>query len=207
MSKINLPGPDKKIRFAVVGCGRIASNHFESLKWHADRAELVAVCDSDPRALQVAVEKTGARSFRSLDELLDARMIDAVVLCTPSGLKQNRRNATPRIAKSAIESGWFGRICMVVINVLWARPQSYYDSAKWRGTWEFDGGALMNQASHNVNLLDWLLWRHSPATFRSTRQPSGSDGALARWDRSTSRCLRIRRTSKAHSRFSGRKVL
>src|SRR6185437_13349362 len=41
--------------------------------------------------------------------------------------------------------------------VFWTRPQSYYDSAAWRGTWEFDGGAFMNQASHYVDLLDWLI--------------------------------------------------
>ena len=46
---------------------------------------------------------------------------------------------------------------MVSVNVFWNRPQSYYDSAKWRGTWEFDGGAFMNQASHYVDLLDWLI--------------------------------------------------
>ena len=46
---------------------------------------------------------------------------------------------------------------MVHINVLWARPQEYYDSAKWRGTWEMDGGAFMNQASHYVDLLEWLI--------------------------------------------------
>jgi UDP-N-acetyl-2-amino-2-deoxyglucuronate dehydrogenase len=56
-----------------------------------------------------------------------------------------------------MEAGRFGRIYMVVINVFWSRPQSYYDSAKWRGTWEFDGGALMNQASHYVDLVDWLV--------------------------------------------------
>lgn len=46
---------------------------------------------------------------------------------------------------------------MVNLNVFWARPQEYYDSAAWRGTWEFDGGAFMNQASHYVDLLDWLI--------------------------------------------------
>ena len=46
---------------------------------------------------------------------------------------------------------------MVNINVFWTRPQEYYDTAKWRGTWEFDGGAFMNQASHYVDLLDWLV--------------------------------------------------
>jgi UDP-N-acetyl-2-amino-2-deoxyglucuronate dehydrogenase len=56
-----------------------------------------------------------------------------------------------------VEQGRFGRIYMVNINVFWTRPQEYYDSARWRGTWEFDGGAFMNQASHYVDLLDWLI--------------------------------------------------
>ncbi|MGH8185486.1 MAG: Gfo/Idh/MocA family protein, partial [Steroidobacteraceae bacterium] len=72
-------------------------------------------------------------------------------------VKQNRRNATLQLLKQAAEKGRFGRIYMVTINVFWSRPQSYYDSAKWRGTWEFDGGALMNQASHYVDLVDWLI--------------------------------------------------
>ena len=72
-------------------------------------------------------------------------------------VKQNRRNATLQLVKRAVEKGRFGRIFMVNINVFWTRPQSYYDSADWRGTWEFDGGAFMNQASHYVDLLDWLI--------------------------------------------------
>ncbi|HEY6823126.1 MAG TPA: Gfo/Idh/MocA family oxidoreductase [Steroidobacteraceae bacterium] len=72
-------------------------------------------------------------------------------------VKQNRRNATLQLLKRAVEQKRFGRIYMVALNVFWSRPQSYYDSARWRGTWEFDGGALMNQASHYVDLLDWLI--------------------------------------------------
>jgi UDP-N-acetyl-2-amino-2-deoxyglucuronate dehydrogenase len=72
-------------------------------------------------------------------------------------IKQNRRNRTLQLLKHAVDAGRFGRIYMVTINVFWSRPQSYYDSAKWRGTWEFDGGAFMNQASHYVDLLDWLV--------------------------------------------------
>ncbi len=59
--------------------------------------------------------------------------------------------------KRPVEKGRFGGIFMVTINVSWSRPQSYYDSAKWRGTGEFDGGALMNQASHYIDLADWLI--------------------------------------------------
>ena len=72
-------------------------------------------------------------------------------------VKQNRRNATLQLLKRAVDEGRFGRIYMVAINVFWSRPQSYYDSAAWRGTWEFDGGAFMNQASHYIDLLDWLI--------------------------------------------------
>lgn len=72
-------------------------------------------------------------------------------------VKQNRRNSTLQLLKRAVDEGRFGRIYMVHLNVFWTRPQDYYDSAKWRGTWELDGGAFMNQASHYVDLLDWLI--------------------------------------------------
>jgi UDP-N-acetyl-2-amino-2-deoxyglucuronate dehydrogenase len=72
-------------------------------------------------------------------------------------VKQNRRNATLQLLKKAIEAKRFGKIYMVNLNVFWTRPQSYYDQGKWRGKWEFDGGAFMNQASHYVDLIDWLI--------------------------------------------------
>jgi UDP-N-acetyl-2-amino-2-deoxyglucuronate dehydrogenase len=204
------PVVDRKVRFALAGCGRIAANHFESLARHADRAELVAVCDTAPDALAAAQERTGARGYGRYSEMLAAlttdqgsgRGADCVVLTTPSGLhpqqaieaagsglhvmtekpmatrwadglamvkacdeagvrlfvvKQNRRNRTLQLLREAIQGGRFGRIYMVTVNVFWSRPQSYYDSADWRGTWEFDGGAFMNQASHYIDLLDWLI--------------------------------------------------
>jgi UDP-N-acetyl-2-amino-2-deoxyglucuronate dehydrogenase len=193
---------DRKVRFALAGCGRIANNHFEAIKKHSERCELVDVCDVDPVALEAAANRTGARGHASLTAMLASSKADCVVLATPSGLhpsqaaeaaragkhvmtekpmatrwtdglqmvrscdeagvhlfvvKQNRRNATLQLLKRAVEKGRFGRVHMVTINVFWSRPQSYYDSAKWRGTWEFDGGALMNQASHYVDLIDWLV--------------------------------------------------
>lgn len=72
-------------------------------------------------------------------------------------VKQNRHNATLHLLKEAIDGNHFGRIYSVAVNVFWTRPQEYYDSADWRGTWEFDGGAFMNQASHYIDLLDWLI--------------------------------------------------
>jgi UDP-N-acetyl-2-amino-2-deoxyglucuronate dehydrogenase len=193
---------DRRIKFAIVGCGRISANHFGALAEHKDNAELVAVCDIDSGALRKATAQQGVPGYSSLGELLQKADADVVVLCTPSGLhpqqaiqiagagrhvmtekpmatrladgkrmvqvcdsegvhlfviKQNRLNPTLQLLKSAVTKKRFGRIYMVNVNVFWTRPQSYYDSAKWRGTWEFDGGAFMNQASHYVDLLDWLI--------------------------------------------------
>ena len=192
----------RKIRVAIVGCGRISKNHFASIKTHTDNIELIAVCDIDPNALASAVKEQCVNGYQYLEDMLKQENLDMVVLCTPSGLhsaqaqmaahskinvmtekpmatrwldgvdmvkacdkagirlfvvKQNRRNATLQLLKHAVEKKRFGRIYMVNINVFWTRPQEYYDSAKWRGTWEFDGGAFMNQASHYVDLLDWLI--------------------------------------------------
>jgi UDP-N-acetyl-2-amino-2-deoxyglucuronate dehydrogenase len=214
-----------------VGCGRIADKHFEALERHAERAELVAVCDSDGRALERAVARTQAEGFASLEQLLARSNADAVILATPSGLhaaqtiqaaeagrhvitekpmatrwehgkamveacdragvqlfvvKQNRRNATIRALKGAIDRGRFGRIHMVTVNVFWCRPQSYYDSAPWRGTWEFDGGAFMNQASHYVDLLDWLIGPVASvsaftATLERRIEVEDTGAAIVRW--------------------------
>ncbi len=71
-------------------------------------------------------------------------------------VKQNRYNQTLQILKRQIQAKRFGKIFMISVNVFWQRPQSYYDKDKWRGTWELDGGALMNQASHYVDLIYWL---------------------------------------------------
>ena len=88
--------------------------------------------------------------------------LNMVKACDGAGVrlfvvKQNRFNDTLQLLKHAVDEKRFGRIYLANVNVLWSRPQSYYDQAKWRGTWEFDGGAFMNQASHYIDMLDWLL--------------------------------------------------
>ena len=72
-------------------------------------------------------------------------------------VKQNRLNPTMQLLKQAIDAGRFGRIFMCTVNVFWTRPQSYYDDAPWRGRWDLDGGAFLNQASHYVDMVDWLV--------------------------------------------------
>ncbi len=102
----------------------------------------------------VITEKPMATRWRDGVAMLDACDKAEVFLFV---VKQNRRNATLQALKQAIEQDRFGKIYMVNINVFWTRTQEYYDQAPWRGTWEYDGGAFMNQASHYIDLLHWLI--------------------------------------------------
>ncbi|MCP5172551.1 MAG: Gfo/Idh/MocA family oxidoreductase [Porticoccaceae bacterium] len=192
----------RKIRIAIVGCGRISKNHFASIEKHNDNLELVAFCDNDKEVLKKHEELYGRNGYQKLEDMLEKEDLDLISICTPSGIhadqtilaakygvhvmtekpmatrwndgirmvkacdeagvrlfvvKQNRRNTTLQLLKRAINEKRFGKINMVHLNVFWTRPQEYYDQAAWRGTWEFDGGAFMNQASHYVDLLDWLI--------------------------------------------------
>ena len=72
-------------------------------------------------------------------------------------VKQNRLNPTLQLLKAAVDGGRFGAVHLVTVNVFWTRPQSYYDDAPWRGRWDLDGGAFLNQASHYVDMVDWLV--------------------------------------------------
>lgn len=102
----------------------------------------------------VVCEKPMAITLSAADKLVEA--------CDDAGVrlfvvKQNRLNPAIQLLKRAIDRRRFGRIYLANTTVRWARPQEYYDQAPWRGTWEFDGGAFMNQASHYVDLIQWLV--------------------------------------------------
>lgn len=102
----------------------------------------------------VVTEKPMAISLKGADELVQACDAAGVHLFV---VKQNRLNAPVQMLKRAVDRGRFGRIYMANCTVRWTRPQEYYDQAPWRGTWEFDGGAFMNQASHYVDLIQWIV--------------------------------------------------
>ncbi len=192
----------RKIKIAVIGCGRISKNHFDTIEHHADDFELVAVCDADEKKLAEHAKKYNVKTYVNYADLMRESGCDIVSLCTPSGqhapqticaaqygksvitekpmatnwkdglkmvqacdeakvhlfvIQQNRYNSTLQVLKRAIDELRFGKIYMVHVNLFWARSQDYYDSAKWRGTPEMDGGAFMNQASHYVDILEWLI--------------------------------------------------
>ncbi len=102
----------------------------------------------------VICEKPMAISLTTADELVQAADDAGVHLFV---VKQNRLNPPIQLLKRALDKGRFGRLYMANTTVRWTRPQEYYDQAPWRGTWEFDGGAFMNQASHYVDLIQWLV--------------------------------------------------
>ena len=106
------------------------------------------------RKINVVTEKPMAITLKSADELVKVCDLNEVELFV---VKQNRLNPSIQLLKKAIHKGRFGRIFSANATVRWTRPQNYYDMSKWRGTWEFDGGAFMNQASHYFDLIQWLM--------------------------------------------------
>lgn len=193
---------NRKLKIAIVGCGRISKNHFGSIEQLSSDFELVAVCDTNFDVLETHKNQYNVNGYLNIDDLLANEEIDLISLCTPSGLhsiqaikaakagvnvitekpmatkwedglamekacneanvrlfvvKQNRRNTTLQLLKRAADEKRFGKIHLVQMNVFWTRPQEYYDRAKWSGTWDMDGGAFMNQATHYVDLLHWIV--------------------------------------------------
>ena len=156
--------PDR-LSAAALATGAAAFDSLEALLAHEPAVDAVIL--ATPSGLHAAQTITCAQAGRHVvtEKPMATRWQDGkamVTACDTAGVhlfvvKQNRLNPTLQLIKRAMQKHRFGKVYMVNVNVFWSRPQSYYDSAAWRGTWEFDGGAFMNQASHYVDLLDWLV--------------------------------------------------
>jgi predicted dehydrogenase len=194
---------NKDLRFALVGCGRIAKRHSELLGMRQIQgAALAAVCDVvEEKARRIGNQFT-VPHFTDMHEMMRSVEVDVVVVLTESGLharhvialapygksilvekpmaltladaddmiracdragvrlfvvKQNRFNVPVQKLREALEQGRFGRLVLGTIRVRWCRTQEYYDQDPWRGTWALDGGVLSNQASHHIDLLEWMM--------------------------------------------------
>ncbi len=194
------------LKFALIGCGRIAPKHVDALTSGAvPGAQLVAVCDPEfPRAEAIAKKHPGVKAFSDRFDMMEKMggAIDVLTILTPSGLhaqhtiemapyrkhivvekpmaltlhdadamisacdaagvrlfvvKQNRYNLPVKKLREALECGRFGKLVMGTVRVRWCREQKYYDQDDWRGTWAYDGGVFANQASHHVDLLQWMM--------------------------------------------------
>ncbi len=190
-----------RLRFAVMGCGRIARRHCDILS-RADDARLVGVCD----VVEERASTLGARhqvpAFIDALEMVRDLSPDVVCVLTPSGMhaehglllapevpalvvekpidldlgaadrlirgcaaegcrlfvvKQNRFNLPVTRLRKALDEGRFGRLLLGTVRVRWSRDQAYYDADPWRGTWAQDGGVLLNQAIHHLDLLEWCM--------------------------------------------------
>ena len=191
------------LKFALLGCGRIAKRHSELLGYNQIKdAELVAVCDIVEDKARKIGERFDVPYFTDMHEMLKKVDIDVVSILTESGyhakhaveiskykkhvvvekpmaltlddadamikacdaagvklfvVKQNRFNVPVVKARQALDAGRFGKLVLGTVRVRWCRPQAYYDQDSWRGTWALDGGVLTNQASHHVDLLEWMM--------------------------------------------------
>ena len=192
-----------KLKFALVGCGRIAKRHSELLgNGQIAGAELAAVCDIVPEKARRIGQQFGVPFYTGIGEMMEKTDADVVSVLTESGnhakhvlelalygkhiivekpmaltlddadamikacdgagvklfvVKQNRFNVPVVKLRQAVEAGRFGKLVMGTVRVRWCREQAYYDQDPWRGTWALDGGVLTNQASHHVDLLEWMM--------------------------------------------------
>lgn len=191
------------LKFALVGCGRIAKRHSELLgHGQIEGAELAAVCDVVESKAKAVAGNFDVPYFTDMHEMMKTVEIDVVVVLTESGyhaahvielapygkhivvekpmaltledadamiaacdrhavrlfvVKQNRLNVPVVKLREALDAGRFGKLVIGTVRVRWCRPQRYYDQDSWRGTWALDGGVLTNQASHHIDLLEWMM--------------------------------------------------
>ena len=143
------------------------------IPWFADALEMVKTLKPDivtiltesgthpeigvtlaPYVPVLVVEKPMALTLEAADALIEACEAHGTRLFV---VKQNRFNLPIQRVKQAVEQGRFGKMVLGTVRIRWSRGQDYYDQAAWRGTWRLDGGVFTNQASHHIDLLQWIM--------------------------------------------------
>ena len=207
------------MKYALIGCGRIATNHVTAAV--NNNMEIVAVCDIVPEKMEAILKKHGLVDDKSIKrytdykKMIEENELELVSIATESGkhasialdvidaginviiekpmamniadaeeiikraaeknvkvsaCHQNRFNVAIQEVRKAIEGERFGNLSHASINVRWNRNKGYYDQAPWRGTWEEDGGCLMNQCIHGIDLLRWMMGDEVVEVYGATRQ-------------------------------------
>ncbi len=128
-------------------------------------AEIALFCIE--HGINVIIEKPMAMNIADADEIIRRSQEKGVVV---SACHQNRFNIAVQQMRKAIDDGRFGKLSHGSINVRWNRNKDYYDQAKWRGTWAEDGGCLMNQCIHGIDLLRWMMGNEVDTVYGVTRQ-------------------------------------
>jgi len=152
-----------KRNFSNLGCVSIYTEYKDMLE--RETPDLVAICTESGKHGQIAldcidagvnliIEKPIALSLKEADLIIENSKKKKV---TVSVCHQNRFNKSIQKIRKAIELNRFGKLLYGTAHVRWNRGKDYYNQASWRGTWELDGGALMNQCIHNIDLLRWMM--------------------------------------------------
>lgn len=128
-------------------------------------AEIALYCIE--KNINVIIEKPIAMSIKDADRIIALSNQKGVKV---SACHQNRFNLAVQEMRKALEAGRFGRVSHGSINVRWNRNEDYYNQAKWRGTWKSDGGALMNQCIHGIDLLRWMMGDEIVEVYGKTRR-------------------------------------
>ena len=205
------------MKYALIGCGRIAKNHVAAAISNSQEIEIAALCDTMPEHAQRYIDEYGLKCpiYTDYRKLLEEIRPDFVAIATESGkhaaialdciqagvnvliekpialsvadaqaildaakaagvtvgvCHQNRFNRAVQKLRSAIEEGRFGRIYNIAAVVRWNRDEGYYKQAPWRGTWAQDGGCLMNQCIHGIDLLRWMMGDEVDTVYGVIRQ-------------------------------------
>lgn len=154
---------EKKLKFTLGDTTVAYTDYMIMLK--KEKPELVAICTESGKHAAIAldcidagchviIEKPIALSLFDADEIIRRARKKGLKVCTSH---QNRFNKSIQKIREAVEEGRFGRMFYGTAHIRWCRDESYYKQATWRGTWEQDGGALMNQCIHNIDLLRWMM--------------------------------------------------
>lgn len=154
---------DKILKFELPASVRQYTDYKRLLE--IERPELVAIATESGKHAAIAldcieadcnviIEKPIALSIKDADAIIEASEKKNVKVCA---CHQNRFNKSIQKIRDAVEKNRFGRLLYGTAHIRWTRDSDYYARAKWRGTWEQDGGALMNQCIHDVDLLRWMM--------------------------------------------------
>ena len=154
---------DKVLKFDLDESVRIYEDYHMMLA--KEKPQLVAIATESGKHAAIAldcieagchviIEKPIALSLEDADKIIAKAREKDVRVCA---CHQNRFNKSVRKIREAVDKRRFGKLLHGTAHILWARDREYYDRARWRGTWEQDGGALMNQCIHNIDLLRWMM--------------------------------------------------
>lgn len=167
-NKTNYTDGDKVARYA---------DYKEMIAKHPD-LELIAIATPSGAHAEIAlycidhginiiVEKPMAMNMQDAEEIIKRAKAKGVKV---SACHQNRFNIAVQKTKKALDEGRFGKLSHGSIHVRWNRDEGYYKQASWRGTWADDGGCLMNQCIHGIDLLRWLMGGEVVSVYGQTRQ-------------------------------------